>query len=151
MGSSRTLRVNGRVITATNRNLEQAVREGRFRADLLYRLNVFPIEVPPLRERASDIPLLVSFFLTRISLNVGEAAPRGERHGAWRSCRSTPGRGNVRELQNILERAAILAEGPIVSLDLATFSTRRPARWWKLERRNQQKEPTSMRSNVTTF
>jgi formate hydrogenlyase transcriptional activator len=126
VGSSRTIRVSVRVIAATNRNLELAVQEGRFRADLLYRLNVFPIEVPPLRERATDVPLLVGFFLSRVSRTLGKplqgvSARSLEQlqHYAWP--------GNVRELQNVLERAAILAEGPIVSLE-STLTTRPSAR-----------------------
>ena len=123
VGSSRTMRVNVRVIAATNRNLEQAVREGRFRADLLYRLNVFPIEIPPLRERASDIPLLVSFFLSRISRTLGKPL-HGVSARSMKQLQEYPWPGNVRELQNILERAAILAEGPIVSLE-TTLTTHR--------------------------
>jgi predicted ATPase len=116
VGSSRTVRVSVRVIAATNRNLEQAVREGRFRADLLYRLNVFPIEIPPLRERAMDVPLLVGFFLSRISRTLGKPLHGvSARSMAQLQAYSWP--GNVRELQNILERAAILAEGPIVGLE----------------------------------
>jgi formate hydrogenlyase transcriptional activator len=116
VGSSRTIRVSVRVIAATNRNLDQAVRDGRFRADLLYRLNVFPIEVPPLRDRVSDISLLVAFFATSLARKVGKPI-----HGfSGRSldemyAYSWP--GNVRELQNVVERAAILARGPVLEVD----------------------------------
>jgi formate hydrogenlyase transcriptional activator len=122
VGSSRTIRVSVRVIAATNRNLEQAVQEGRFRVDLLYRLNVFPIEIPPLRERATDIPLLVSFFLSRISRTLGKPL-EGVTARGMEQLQEYSWPGNVRELQNVLERAAILAEGPIVSLE-ATLTTR---------------------------
>jgi transcriptional regulator with GAF, ATPase, and Fis domain/predicted ATPase len=116
VGSSRTMRVSVRVIAATNRNLEQAVRDGRFRADLLYRLNVFPVEIPPLRERVTDIPLLVSFFLSRIARTVGKPL-HGVTVRSMQQLQEYPWPGNVRELQNILERAAILSEGPVVDLE----------------------------------
>src|SRR5262245_53743168 len=116
VGSSRTVRVSVRVIAATNRDLDQAVREGRFRADLLYRLNVFPIEVPPLRKRKPDIPLLVAFFAAAMARKIGRpiqgfSARSVERmvNYAWP--------GNVRELQNVVERAAILATGPVLDLE----------------------------------
>jgi formate hydrogenlyase transcriptional activator len=118
VGSSRTVRVSVRVIAATNRNLEHAVREGKFRADLLYRLNVFPIEIPPLRERTSDISLLVSFFLSRIARTLGKPL-QGVTTRSMEQVQTYSWPGNVRELQNVLERAAILAEGPIVSLEEA--------------------------------
>jgi formate hydrogenlyase transcriptional activator len=118
VGSSRTVRVSVRVIAATNRNLEHAVREGKFRADLLYRLNVFPIEIPPLRERTSDISLLVSFFLSRIARTLGKPL-QGVTTRSMEQIQAYAWPGNVRELQNVLERAAILAEGPIVSLEEA--------------------------------
>ena len=116
VGSSRTKRVNIRVIAATNRDLNQAVREGSFRADLLYRLNVFPIRMPPLRDRVSDIPLLAGVFLSVLARKLGkpiqgcsaESLQRMKRYG-WP--------GNIRELQNVLERAAILARGPVVDVD----------------------------------
>jgi predicted ATPase/transcriptional regulator with GAF, ATPase, and Fis domain len=118
VGSSRTVRVSVRVIAATNRNLEHAVSEGKFRADLLYRLNVFPIEIPPLRERTSDISLLVSFFLSRIARTLGKPL-QGVTTRSMEQIQAYSWPGNVRELQNILERAAILAEGPIVSIEEA--------------------------------
>jgi predicted ATPase/transcriptional regulator with GAF, ATPase, and Fis domain len=118
VGSSRTVRVSVRVIAATNRNLEHAVREGKFRADLLYRLNVFPIEIPPLRERTSDISLLVSFFLSRIARTLGKPL-QGVTTRSMEQVQAYSWPGNVRELQNVLERAAILAEGPIVGLEEA--------------------------------
>jgi formate hydrogenlyase transcriptional activator len=116
VGSSRTVRVDVRIIAATNRNLEEAVQAGRFRADLFYRLNVFPIQVPPLRERRSDIPQLVMFCLSRFSKKLGkqiEAVPQGimdllTRY-AWP--------GNIRELQNLIERAVVLSQGPVLRLD----------------------------------
>ncbi len=116
VGSSRTIRVDVRVIAATNRDLQEAVRTGRFRPDLFYRLNVFPIEVPPLRERRADIPQLVMFFLSRFSRNLGKritaVAPETMQHLCayeWP--------GNVRELQNVIERAVVLCEGPVLEID----------------------------------
>ena len=123
VGSSRTVRVSVRVIAATNRNLEHAVGEGKFRADLLYRLNVFPIEVPPLRERTSDISLLVSFFLSRIARTLGKPL-QGVTTRSMEQIQLYSWPGNVRELQNILERAAILAEGPIVGIEEAAHRSR---------------------------
>jgi predicted ATPase len=116
VGSSRTVRVDVRIIAATNRDLEEAVRAGRFRSDLFYRLNVFPIQVPPLRARRSDIPQLVMFFLSRFSKKLGkqiEAVPQGIMDlltaYAWP--------GNIRELQNLIERAVVLSQGPVLRLD----------------------------------
>ena len=126
VGSSRTVQVSVRVITATNRNLEHAVGEGKFRADLLYRLNVFPIEIPPLRERVSDISLLVGFFLSRIARTLGKPL-QGVSARSMEQIQSYSWPGNVRELQNVLERAAILAEGPIISLEEA-FTGRVPVK-----------------------
>ena len=116
VGSSRTLRVDVRVIAATNRDLQEAVRTGRFRPDLFYRLNVFPIEIPPLRERRADIPQLVMFFLSRFSRNLGKqisaVAPETMQH-----LRAYEWPGNVRELQNVIERAVVLCEGPVLEID----------------------------------
>src|SRR5881296_1955434 len=116
VGSSRTLRVDVRVIAATNRDLQEAVRTGRFRPDLFYRLNVFPIAIPPLRERRADIPQLVMFFLSRFSRSLGKqitaVAPETMQHLCayeWP--------GNVRELQNVIERAVVLCEGPVLEID----------------------------------
>ena len=116
VGSNRTVRVNVRMIAATNRDLQEAVRTGRFRPDLFYRLNVFPIEVPPLRERRADIPHLVMFFLSRFSRNLGKrinaVAPETLQH---LTAYEWP--GNVRELQNVIERAVVLCEGPVLEID----------------------------------
>jgi formate hydrogenlyase transcriptional activator len=116
VGSSRTIRVDVRVIAATNRDLQEAVRTGRFRPDLFYRLNVFPIDVPPLRERRADIPQLVMFFLSRFSRKLGKqisaVAPETMQHLCayeWP--------GNVRELQNVIERAVVLCEEPVLEID----------------------------------
>ncbi len=116
VGSNRTVRVDVRVIAATNRNLDEAVRAGRFRADLFYRLNVFPIELPPLRDRRSDIPQLVTFFLGRFSARFGKRVETASGDTMERLLRySWP--GNIRELQNVVERAVILAPGQILELD----------------------------------
>ena len=116
VGSSRTVRVSVRVIAATNRNLDQAVREGKFRTDLLYRLNVFPIDVPSLRERTADIGLLVGFFSSGLARRIGKPIQGFSARSMERLARySWP--GNVRELQNVVERAAILAHGPVLDLE----------------------------------
>jgi formate hydrogenlyase transcriptional activator len=112
-----------RVIAATNRDLQEAVGAGRFRADLFYRLHVFPIEVPPLRARRSDIPQLVTFFVSRLAKKfgkrVGSLSPETMEHLA-----SYAWPGNIRELQNVIERAVVLCEGPILELgrDLAPIT-----------------------------
>jgi predicted ATPase/transcriptional regulator with GAF, ATPase, and Fis domain/tRNA A-37 threonylcarbamoyl transferase component Bud32 len=118
VGSSRTVHVDVRVIAATNRDLEEAVRAGHFRSDLFYRLNVFPIQVPPLRERRSDIPQLVMFFLSRFARKLGkniEAVPQGVMD--LLTVYDWP--GNIRELQNLIERAVVLSQGSILRLDRA--------------------------------
>jgi len=116
VGSSQTLKVDVRVIAATNRNLNEVVRNGMFRADLFYRLNVFPLEVSPLRDRKGDIPLLVNFFLSRLGKKLGK-----EIHGVSQKAMASLTRyswpGNIRELQNVVERAVVLASGPIVKVD----------------------------------
>jgi formate hydrogenlyase transcriptional activator len=116
VGSSRTVRVSVRVIAATNRDLDRAVSEGKFRDDLLYRLNVFPIHVPPLRDRTSDIGLLVKFFTTGLARKLGKPVQGFSARGMDR-LQQYKWPGNVRELQNVVERAAILSRGPILDLD----------------------------------
>ncbi|MBI4573364.1 MAG: sigma 54-interacting transcriptional regulator [candidate division NC10 bacterium] len=115
VGSSKTVRVDVRVIAATNRDLEEAVRAGRFRSDLFYRLNVFPLKVPPLRERRSDIPQLVMFFLSRFSKRFGKGIETVSQETLDRLT-GYPWPGNVRELQNVIERAAILSQEPCLRL-----------------------------------
>ncbi len=110
LGSPRTIKVNVRVIAATNRDLLEEVRQGRFREDLYYRLNVFPLRVPPLRERTEDIPLLVWTFLEEFSSRMGKKitqVPRKTMDALMRH----PWPGNVRELRNVIEHAAILTTG----------------------------------------
>jgi formate hydrogenlyase transcriptional activator len=116
VGSSSTVRVDVRVIASTNRDLEEAVRAGTFRVDLLYRLNVFPIEVPPLRARSSDIPLLVGKFLEALTRKLGKPL-HGFTARAMERLIAYDWPGNVRELSNVVERAAILATGPVLDLD----------------------------------
>jgi transcriptional regulator with GAF, ATPase, and Fis domain len=111
LGSTRTIKVDVRVIAATNRHLEEDVRSGRFRKDLWYRLNVFPITVPPLRDRLDDIPLLVNHFVNRFSQKQGKkitSVPKAVMESLQRY--SWP--GNVRELENVIERAVISTTGP---------------------------------------
>ena len=116
VGSSQTLAVDVRVIAATNRDLQAAVDAGRFRADLFYRLNVFPLEMPPLRQRRSDIPQLVMFFLARYGPRFGKrvqtvSPDTMERLVAY----GWP--GNVRELENVIERAVVLASGSVLEIE----------------------------------
>jgi formate hydrogenlyase transcriptional activator len=125
VGSSRTVRVNVRVIAATNRDLDRAVGDGKFRDDLLYRLNVFPIHVPPLRERRSDIRLLVGFFTANLARKLGKPVKGFNARSMERLLRySWP--GNVRELQNVVERAAILSPGPVLDVEESLLSSPSP-------------------------
>lgn len=115
LGSSRTIRVDVRIIAATNRDLEQDVRGGRFRKDLYYRLQVFPITVPPLRDRREDIPLLVRALVKRLAGKSGkniDSVPTD----ALEAMQRYPWPGNVRELQNVIERAVINSPGPSLRL-----------------------------------
>jgi chemotaxis protein methyltransferase CheR len=106
VGSSKTIKVDARIIAATNRNLEEEVEKGRFRSDLWYRLNVFPITIPPLRERVTDISLLVDFYVQKISRRLGKTIDHVPRN-VMSSIQNYHWPGNVRELENVLERAVI--------------------------------------------
>jgi len=115
LGSSGTIKVDVRVIAATNRNLEEEVHKGRFREDLWYRLSIFPITVPPLRERMEDISLLVDFFVDKIAKKLGksiESIPTS----VMNTLQDYQWPGNVRELENVLERAVINSSGPKLHL-----------------------------------
>jgi formate hydrogenlyase transcriptional activator len=126
VGSSTTLKVDARVIAATNRDIEEAVRSGQFREDLFYRLNVFPVEVPPLRERKTDIPLLVSFFLSKFSKKLGKEI-RGVSQDAIAKLTGYHWPGNIRELQNVIERAVVLNAGPVLNLDPSMLQAKESA------------------------
>ena len=115
VGGAETLRTDARVVAASNRNLEEAVREGRFRSDLFFRLNVFPIQVPPLRERAEDIPLIAEYWARQYARKVGKAI-KGIDESAMAVLCGYQWPGNIRELQNVVERAVILARGSLLGL-----------------------------------
>ncbi len=116
VGSSKAVKVDLRVIAATNRNLEQEVAAGRFRADLYYRLNVIPIDLPPLRERVDDIPLLVDHFLRRLDPGYAGRLSAAIDADALAALQRYPWPGNVRELENVIERACIMREGELITL-----------------------------------
>lgn len=115
IGSSRTIKVDVRVVAATNRDLEELVREGKFRADLFYRLNVVPLRVPALRERAGDIHLLAMFFVQKFAKKMGKQITQVS-EDAMRKLTSYSWPGNIRELQNVIERAVILSPGKALVL-----------------------------------
>ena len=128
VGGSRPIRVDVRVIAATNRDLQAAIAERAFRSDLFYRLNVFPVEMPPLRERPTDIPLLVEYFVHRFSKRAGKKIT-GIGNDTLDLLRSYPWPGNIRELQNVIERAVIVSDGERLTVDsrwLAGRSTQSP-------------------------
>ena len=127
VGGSNPIKVDVRVIAATNRDLVKSIREGKFREDLYYRLNVFPIPLPLLRDRVGDVPLLVNFlvgrFAARVGLridSVGKATMERLSHYSWP--------GNVRELENVLERAVILSNGPTLEIDPEVLASATAAR-----------------------
>lgn len=120
VGDSKTIKVNVRIVTATNRNLEAAVEDGSFREDLYYRLNVMPINLPPLRERLEDIPDLSEFIVNKLSRQQGRELKITD--GAIRTLMSYDWPGNVRELENCLERAAVMCEQGVIDLDVISIS-----------------------------
>ncbi len=126
LGDSRTIRVDVRVIAATNRDLKQATANGDFREDLYYRLNVFPLTLPPLRERTDDIPLLVRYFTQQYSSKMGKHIDQIPQR-VMSALQAYDWPGNVRELENIIERAAILSSGTTLELDLSVVSTSSPS------------------------
>lgn len=118
VGEDRTRKVDVRIIVATNRDLLEEVKQRRFREDLYYRLSVFPIEVPPLRDRRGDIPLLIEHFLRKGSKELGRPVPKMS-EANMQSMREYDWPGNIRELQNVVDRAMILSQGKEIYLRLA--------------------------------
>ncbi len=117
LGGIQEIQVDVRIIAATNIDLRQMVRDGRFREDLFYRLNVITVELPPLRQRKEDIPLLVEFFLKKYAEENVRTTPRITPE-ALRPLMAYSWPGNVRELENVIERAVVLSSGPEISMDL---------------------------------
>src|SRR5882757_8590842 len=123
VGGQRSIKVDVRVIAATNRDLTEAVAEGTFRQDLFYRLNVFPLEMPPLRERQEDIAVLVEYFINRYARKAGKTIRRVSKRTLDR-LKSYPWPGNVRELQNVIERSVIVSDTDEFTVDESWLSTR---------------------------
>jgi len=146
---SRRIRATVRVIAATNRDLQSAINAGSFRSDLLYRLNVFPIEIPSLRERKEDIPLLVEYFIDRYARKVGKNITRVDKK-TLELLQSYRWPGNMRELQNVIERSVIVCETANFSVDESWLSQNRLrreagasfiSRRWQLKKRKSSKQP----------
>ena len=129
LGAERTEKVDVRVIAATNRDLRQMVADGRFQEDLFYRLNVIPIELPPLRERREDIPALVEHFVRKHAQRTGRRIERID-DGVLAALQQYDWPGNVRELENTIERAVVLSTGPVITArgDLGARRRRRRRR-----------------------
>jgi PAS domain S-box-containing protein len=126
VGGNRILTTDVRVIAATNRDLTAAIDAGTFRSDLFYRLNVFPIEVPPLRKRKEDIPMLVEYFVKRYAEKGGKQIRKIDKN-TLELCQSYPWPGNIRELQNIVERSVILTSGDTFWIEKAWLANQEPA------------------------
>jgi formate hydrogenlyase transcriptional activator len=122
LGSSKTIQVNVRLIAATHRDLGAMIKEEKFREDLFYRFNVFPIEIPALRERREDIPLLVSFFVSKFSARMRKQIRYIPRH-AMEILTNCPWKGNIRELANFIERAVILTRGEELEVSKSELRT----------------------------
>ncbi len=115
VGGNQTIRVDVRLVAATSRDLDAEVAAGRFRSDLYYRINILPIRLPPLRDRREDIPLLVDYFLKRLTPRLGKSVA-GVSQGSMQRLQAYHWPGNIRELQNVLERATVLARGSVVEV-----------------------------------
>ncbi|MBV9216163.1 MAG: sigma-54-dependent Fis family transcriptional regulator [Acidobacteria bacterium] len=123
VGGTKSIDIDVRIIAATNRDLESAIADGEFRSDLFYRLNVFPVEIPPLRNRKDDIPLLVEYFIDRYAQQAGKKLDLPDKRTIdLLTSYSWP--GNVRELQNIIERSIIICDGRTFEVDESWLSTR---------------------------
>jgi len=122
LGSARTIQVSVRMIAATHRNLENMLEDGEFREDLFYRLNVFPIEIPPLRERRDDIPLLVNYFVSKLARRMGKEVNSVPSH-VMNVLMDNDWKGNIRELANFVERAVILTRGEELELPITAPRT----------------------------
>lgn len=131
LGSPRTIKVDVRIIAATNRNLEEEIRKGKFREDLFYRLNVFPISIPPLSQRTDDIPLLVNHFVSKFNKKVGKNIDSVPKETIdMLSQYSWP--GNIRELENVIERSVITTNGSILQvLDRFDMSRKKEEQTWQ--------------------
>ncbi len=126
IGANQTIKTDVRVIAATNRDLLRSIREGDFRSDLYYRLNVFPVELPPLRERAEDITLLAHFFVQKHGPRIGRRVEAIDVE-SMRRLVEYPWPGNIRELENVIERALILNIGPSLHIDADTLPAAQPS------------------------
>ena len=122
LGSSKTIQVNVRLIAATHRDLGAMIRDHKFREDLFYRFNVFPIEIPPLRERREDIPLLVNYFVSKVSARMGRQIKSIPKR-AMEMLANCPWKGNIRELANFIERAVILTRGNELQVPVSELTT----------------------------
>lgn len=148
LGSTRTVKVDVRIITATNRDLEKMVREGRFREDLYYRLNVFPVVLPPLRERQEDLPALAEFFLKKFSeknrregISLAPEVLEAFRRYAWP--------GNIRELENIMERAVIVCQGTVITLENLPPAVQQQGGWLRAGEEEEPELPELERQLIT--
>src|SRR5208337_3227132 len=124
LGSTKTIRVNVRLIAATHRDLSAMIRNGQFREDLFYRLSVFPLEIPPLRERREDIPLLVHYFVSRLSRRMRKQIKTVPKQ-AMDALVNCDWPGNIRELQNFLERSVILTQGQELNVPISELQRQR--------------------------
>jgi formate hydrogenlyase transcriptional activator len=122
LGSTHTIKVNVRLVAATSRNLPAMVEQREFRGDLYYRLNIFPLVVPPLRDRSDDIPPLVEYFVARFAERLGRKVSRVDRQ-TMELLQGYHWPGNIRELQNVIERSVILAEGGTLRVDASVLDS----------------------------
>ena len=127
LGSPHTIKVNVRIIASTSRDLKDEIKKGRFREDLYYRLNVFPLTIPPLRKRSDDIPLLVEHFVKKFSRKMGKEIKTVPKE-TMKALQDYSWPGNVRELEHVIERAVITTQGPVLRLAERIDDGKAPAR-----------------------